>query len=82
MTDRIDRVIITGAGSGIGLDMARAFLARGSRLVINGRDPDKLERARRTLGDSAPCRATSAIPPPDVPWPTPHGNVSAASTCW
>jgi len=53
MTDRIDRVIITGAGSGIGLDMARAFLARGSRLVINGRDPDKLERARRTLGDSA-----------------------------
>ena len=53
MTDRIDRVIITGAGSGIGLDMARAFLARGSRLVVNGRDADKLERARRSLGDPA-----------------------------
>ena len=53
MTDRIDRVIITGAGSGIGLDMARAFLARRSRLVVNGRDADKLERARRSLGDPA-----------------------------
>jgi NAD(P)-dependent dehydrogenase (short-subunit alcohol dehydrogenase family) len=51
MTESIDRVVITGAGSGIGLDMARAFLARGSRLVINGRDPEKLERARRSLGD-------------------------------
>src|SRR5256885_13172191 len=53
MTNRIDRVIITGAGSGIGLDMARAFLARGSRLVVNGRDADKLEPARRSLGDPA-----------------------------
>src|SRR5258706_7567293 len=52
LTDRIDRVIITGAGSGIGLDMARAFLARGSRLVINGRDPEKLERVRRSLDPS------------------------------
>jgi NAD(P)-dependent dehydrogenase (short-subunit alcohol dehydrogenase family) len=51
MTDRIDRVVITGAGSGIGLDMARAFLVRGSRLVINGRDPAKLEQARKVLGD-------------------------------
>ncbi len=72
MSDRIDRVVITGAGSGIGLDMARAFLARGSRLVINGRDPEKLERARRSLdpanvvavpghvGDPATGRALAA----------------------
>ena len=52
MNDRIHRVMITGAGSGIGLDMARAFLARGSRLVINGRDPEKLERVRRSLDPS------------------------------
>jgi NAD(P)-dependent dehydrogenase (short-subunit alcohol dehydrogenase family) len=49
MTNRIDKVIITGAGSGIGFDLARRFLAAGSRLVINGRDPAKLERARRAL---------------------------------
>jgi len=72
MSDRIDRVVITGAGSGIGLDMARAFLARGSRLVINGRDAEKLERARRSLepgtivavpghvGDPATGRALAA----------------------
>jgi NAD(P)-dependent dehydrogenase (short-subunit alcohol dehydrogenase family) len=46
MSNRIERVIITGAGSGIGFDLARRFLAEGARLVINGRDPDKLERAR------------------------------------
>jgi NAD(P)-dependent dehydrogenase (short-subunit alcohol dehydrogenase family) len=50
MSNRIDRVIITGASSGIGLDLARRFLAEGSRLVVNGRDPDKLEGARRSLG--------------------------------
>ena len=72
MSNRIDHVIITGAGSGIGLDMARAFLARGARLVINGRDEGKLERARRSLdparvvavpgavGDPATARALAA----------------------
>ena len=72
MSNRIDRVIITGAGSGIGLEMARAFLARGARLVINGRDEEKLERARRGLdptrvvavpghvGDPATARALAA----------------------
>jgi short-subunit dehydrogenase len=51
MANRIDRVIVTGASSGIGLDLARGFLREGSSLVINGRDPDKLERARRSLGE-------------------------------
>jgi NAD(P)-dependent dehydrogenase (short-subunit alcohol dehydrogenase family) len=51
MSNRIDRVVITGASSGIGLDLARRFLMEGSRLVINGRDPEKLERARRSLGE-------------------------------
>lgn len=50
MSDRIERVIVTGASSGIGLDLARRFLAEGSSVVINGRDAEKLERARRSLG--------------------------------
>ena len=49
MFNRIDRVVITGASSGIGLDLARRFLAEGSSVVINGRNRDKLERARQSL---------------------------------
>jgi NAD(P)-dependent dehydrogenase (short-subunit alcohol dehydrogenase family) len=50
MSNRIDRVVITGASSGIGLDLARRFVAEGSSVLINGRDREKLERARRSLG--------------------------------
>jgi NAD(P)-dependent dehydrogenase (short-subunit alcohol dehydrogenase family) len=50
VTQRIDRVVITGAGSGIGFDLARRFLAEGSSVVLNGRDKDKLERAAAALG--------------------------------
>jgi len=73
MANRIDRVVITGASSGIGLDLARRFLAEGSSLVLNARDPEKLERARRELdggrrvvavpghvGDPATARAVVA----------------------
>ena len=49
MSNRIDRVVITGASSGIGFDMARRFLAEGSQLLINARNPEKLEAARRRL---------------------------------
>lgn len=66
MTDRIDRVIITGAGSGIGLDMAHAFLARGSRLVINGRDVEKLERARNELDPARVVAVPGAVGDPET----------------
>lgn len=46
----IERVIITGASSGIGLDLARRFLLEGSRVLINARDEAKLARARDALG--------------------------------
>ena len=41
---------ITGAGRGMGLDIARAALAAGHRVVATGRDPDKVAKA---LGASA-----------------------------
>jgi NAD(P)-dependent dehydrogenase (short-subunit alcohol dehydrogenase family) len=64
MAERIDRVVITGAGSGMGLDMARAFLARGSRVVINARDPEKLEKVRRSLDPSRVVAVAGAIGDP------------------
>jgi NAD(P)-dependent dehydrogenase (short-subunit alcohol dehydrogenase family) len=53
MASRIDRVIVTGASSGIGFELARRFLAEGSRVVVNGRDPEKLARARDELAAAA-----------------------------
>ena len=44
MSNRIDRVVITGASSGIGFDMARRFLAEGSQLLINARNPRSSRR--------------------------------------
>ena len=49
MSIRIDRVVVTGASSGIGFDLARRFLAEGSRVVVNARDPEKLAAAERRL---------------------------------
>jgi NAD(P)-dependent dehydrogenase (short-subunit alcohol dehydrogenase family) len=46
----ISRVVVTGASSGLGLDIARRFLAEGSRVLMNARDPHKLARAVEQLG--------------------------------
>ncbi len=47
--------IITGGGSGIGLETARALVAQGAKVVLNGRNAEKLEKAARDIdpnGDS------------------------------
>ncbi|MGG1947656.1 SDR family oxidoreductase [Trinickia sp. NRRL B-1857] len=43
-------VLVTGGSSGIGFAAAQAFVAEGARVVITGRDPQALERARTELG--------------------------------
>ena len=50
MTEGPITAIVTGGSSGIGFDIARGLLERGDRVVINGRDPEKLEQARQRLG--------------------------------
>lgn len=51
MTQRT--VVITGASSGIGLALARAYLDAGFNVVGNGRGQERLEAARRELGSPA-----------------------------
>lgn len=50
MVARAESIIITGSTSGMGFDMARRFLERGANVVLNGRDPKKLEDAVGRLG--------------------------------
>jgi NAD(P)-dependent dehydrogenase (short-subunit alcohol dehydrogenase family) len=52
--------LITGGGSGIGLESARLFLREGAKVTIAGRDGNKLKQAAKQLngGDrlfTAPC---------------------------
>ncbi len=49
-----ETVIITGANSGVGKAAARQIAARGHRVVLACRDPDRAERARREIGGD--CR--------------------------
>lgn len=42
-------VIITGSNRGIGYKTASLFLQRGANVVLNGRNADRLDRARRNL---------------------------------
>ena len=55
------RALITGSGQGIGLALARALAAAGAEVVLNGRDPAKLERAAAALRNAGATVATAAF---------------------
>ncbi|MGQ4658744.1 3-oxoacyl-ACP reductase FabG [Aeromonas enteropelogenes] len=52
------RVLITGAGRGIGLAIARQFAAQGAELWLNGRDEETITRMAEALGVEfgVPCQ--------------------------
>jgi NAD(P)-dependent dehydrogenase (short-subunit alcohol dehydrogenase family) len=54
------RVVVIGGSSGIGLGIARAAAGAGARVVVAGRSAEKLEAARRELGDAAEGRMVDA----------------------
>jgi meso-butanediol dehydrogenase/(S,S)-butanediol dehydrogenase/diacetyl reductase len=56
LTDRA--VLVTGGGSGIGLAIARAFLAAGARVAVTGRREDRL----RAVGGAVPLVADLSDP--------------------
>jgi len=43
-------VVVIGGSSGIGLETARLARSEGANVVLNGRDPQRLEHAARELG--------------------------------
>ena len=54
--------VVTGGTSGIGLAVARLFLAEGARVAVCGRDPRRIDAASVALGERAlaiPCDVTS-----------------------
>src|SRR4051794_1929768 len=53
-------VVITGGGSGIGADAARAFLAAGARVVLNGRREGALRRTAESIDPRGTRVATVA----------------------
>jgi len=48
--------LVTGGGTGIGLAIAKAFVARGARVVIAGRRAEALDQACAELGTAATRR--------------------------
>lgn len=44
-------IVITGSSKGIGFGLGENFLRLGHQVVLNGRDPDSLEKAREELAE-------------------------------
>lgn len=44
-------ILITGGSAGIGLEMARQFVALGNKVIITGRDGERLKKAAAELGN-------------------------------
>jgi 3-oxoacyl-[acyl-carrier protein] reductase len=53
-----DRVcLVTGSTAGIGLETAKLLVAEGARVVVTGRDPERVERAQQEAGAAAAVAA-------------------------
>lgn len=44
-------ILITGGSSGIGFEMAKQLLAANNKVIITGRNMERLEKAKQKLGD-------------------------------
>lgn len=46
-------IIVTGGSSGMGFHMAKKFIEEGAKVVITGRDLDKLNKAKDEIGENS-----------------------------
>ena len=51
MSTKIDTVLVTGGSSGLGFEISKAFLSKGSNVVLNGSNDKKLREAAEKLGN-------------------------------
>lgn len=59
-------VLITGGSAGIGLSIAKAFVAKGNEVIITGRDEERLGDAAATLGGKVTTIVGDVSKPEDV----------------
>jgi NAD(P)-dependent dehydrogenase (short-subunit alcohol dehydrogenase family) len=71
-------VVVTGGSRGIGLMIARGFLAAGARVLISSRKADQLEQAAAQLREVGPCEAVVA----DVSTVAGTEQLAAAASAW
>jgi len=60
-------LVVIGGTSGLGFSAARAFLSAGAKVVIVGRDGDKVEAAEKELGRNVIGFTADAIDPKSAP---------------
>ena len=68
-------VLVTGGGSGLGLAMAKKFVAHGAKVTIAGRTLDRLEKAAREIVTVAREGGEVEVVPADVREPDEVDNL-------
>src|SRR5579863_8829463 len=58
--------VVTGGGSGIGLEFARRFVAEGGRVTLWDNDPGRLKAATAELGDKSRVERVDVVNAADV----------------
>lgn len=64
MSDRT--IVVVGGTSGIGLEIARATVSQGDKVVITGRDRDRADRVAASLGEGASAVALDISEPESI----------------
>ena len=59
-TSHLKTALVTGSNGGVGLALAQALAGRGWRVLLHGRDPEKLSRAHARMDVRAPHEALCA----------------------